>query len=864
MRPVNESAATAGKAGSGAKESGQAQQQYNPTAQEVTSGTPVFPLYTSVKAKAPERLISLDELAVMMMSPSEGPKDQANAFTPFQAKGKTKDHALKADFYALALDHDDDDRDRDSLAGLYEPWGMAWDAFTSASHQQDKHGVTANRWKVTVPFSRPVGYERYMMLAEGASLLVGTDKVQARAQQVIYAPNVLTNNAPYDFIPHEPEVPFLDPLDDSHPFIAACLEAYQKEQERQDAEARKAPPKPRPQVSEADGRIIDKVVNSHLLEGELQVRGYQEVGKRLLSPYSSTGSPGVNILTSEDGKERAYSHHGASDPLSNLNNDGHALDVFDVICILDYGGDVSKAVADLADRVDPEGQKERQREWAQKNAKVEAESLLSDSANCPPPADLFGKFTTPAFPVELMPAPIRDYAEDQAELIGVDPAIISMAALGAVAGCLDDRVEIQPKRYDPTWTESARLWIGIIGDPSAKKSPGIKKALSPVRKIAAEWREEYAKKMKAWEEACKQKEKGEEDPPAPELRRLTTSDVTVEKLGDILAKCEPRGIIVDKDELTGWLASMDAYKGGSGGKDKAAWLEAYNGGGLEIDRIGRGSTWVANWSACVIGGIQPQVINEYANANNHDGMLQRFMLIHAASAQQGVDRRPNMEAKESYEALLRQLVGTQAGNEPVTLSPEAHEVREAFNDRLHRAVTTMPNRHLTAMLGKWEGLFSRVCLAFHAAECAHWMEHPTAHQVSRETAQKVDRFLWNAMLPHAIQFYDGMDPTEDQARQLAGLVLARQWGRFTVKRDLHNYMLAYRKMKEWEREEMLDRLEAYNWIGPEPGCRLNERGRPSAYLVNPQIHTMYQDHAEQERERRQEVARIMADLKESG
>src|SRR5690606_41949678 len=97
-------------------------------------------------------------------------------------------------------------------------------------------------------------------------------------------------------------------------------------------------------------------------------------------------------------------------------------------------------------------------------------------------------------------------------------------------------------------------------------------------------------------------------PPPPQLHRLTASDVAVEKLGDILSKYERRGIIIDHDELNGWLASIDAYKNGAGGKDKAAWLEAYNGGGLGSDRIGRGSLWVENWSACIIGGIQPDVI----------------------------------------------------------------------------------------------------------------------------------------------------------------------------------------------------------------------------------------------------------------
>ncbi|PWG71575.1 hypothetical protein DF186_24190, partial [Enterococcus hirae] len=75
--------------------------------------------------------------------------------------------------------------------------------------------------------------------------------------------------------------------------------------------------------------------------------------------------------------------------------------------------------------------------------------------------DLFNSLALPPFPVDLLPSVIGNYAKDQAELIGVDPAVIGMAAIGAAASCIDDRIEIQTKRYDPTWTESARLWVGI-------------------------------------------------------------------------------------------------------------------------------------------------------------------------------------------------------------------------------------------------------------------------------------------------------------------------------------------------------------------------------------------------------------------
>jgi hypothetical protein len=143
-------------------------------------------------------------------------------------------------------------------------------------------------------------------------------------------------------------------------------------------QARKATPKPRAGITGDQSGIIDRVCAQYDLDGELQAVGYKRAGSRYRSPESSSGIPGIVILTGDDGKERLYSHHGGTDPLSNLNHDGHALDVFDLMCALQFGGDVSRAVAELADKVDPEGQRQRQRDhMAAKSAVATVEQFGS-------------------------------------------------------------------------------------------------------------------------------------------------------------------------------------------------------------------------------------------------------------------------------------------------------------------------------------------------------------------------------------------------------------------------------------------------------------------------------------------------------
>lgn len=69
----------------------------------------------------------------------------------------------------------------------------------------------------------------------------------------------------------------------------------------------------------------------------LAAHGYTWHGQRkMLSPWSSTGQPGVTVDTDSN---RAFVHHG-SDPLS----DGYWKRPFDVVRILDYDGDFGRAL----------------------------------------------------------------------------------------------------------------------------------------------------------------------------------------------------------------------------------------------------------------------------------------------------------------------------------------------------------------------------------------------------------------------------------------------------------------------------------------------------------------------------------------
>ena len=84
-------------------------------------------------------------------------------------------------------------------------------------------------------------------------------------------------------------------------------------------------------------------------------------------------------------------------------------------------------------------------------------------------------------------------------------------------------------------------------------------------------------------EAAKHALKNLGPPEQPILRRYRTNDPTVEKLGELL-KENPRGLLIFRDELIGFLAGLDREDRKS---DRGFYLEAWNGyGSISMTALG--------------------------------------------------------------------------------------------------------------------------------------------------------------------------------------------------------------------------------------------------------------------------------------
>jgi hypothetical protein len=352
-----------------------------------------------------------------------------------------------------------------------------------------------------------------------------------------------------------------------------------------------------------------------------------------------------------------------------------------------------------------------------------SESTAEQKAPAADPIDLWAKFDPPTLPRRVLPEVIEAFAFDQGMAMGCDMGGLAVSALAVCAAAIPDSIKLQPKKHDTNWVESARLWVAPVGSPSTMKSPMIAAAAKPRRRIDNEMARDNQEAMDDWHRLPKEKQR---QTPQPKQTRLMIEDTTIEAAQEIL-KDSPNGVLSYQDELSGWFGAMDKYSGGKGAaKDRGFWLQSFNGGSYSVNRIGRGSLVIPNLSVSMLGSIQPEPIRKLAADGVDDGLLQRLIPIVLSPGVKGRDEPPSA-AVDDYNALISNLhrlrPPTTGGILPAVVILKFDDGALAIREELEVKHLELQqceaiNRKLGSHIGKYNGLFARLCVVFHCVEHA--------------------------------------------------------------------------------------------------------------------------------------------------
>ncbi len=254
---------------------------------------------------------------------------------------------------------------------------------------------------------------------------------------------------------------------------------------------------------------------------------------------------------------------------------------------------------------------------------------------------LLNRRPPPALPLDVFGPEWRAWIEGAARAAACPPDYVAAPLLASASALIGNARWAQAT---PGWAKPPHLWCGVVGDSGGGKSPGsdaLMRDVLPVMEARMsadfpdrlrDWKvsaEAHAAAVERWKTDVREAQKkgcpaplpptgdAPEEPQAPRLRQ---NDVTIEKVAGLLAGAAPKGLLVVRDELAGWLLGMNNYNYAG----RAFWIEAYGGRPYRVERQKlQQPIDVPRLAVAVTGGTQPEKLATlFADAD--DGLLARF------------------------------------------------------------------------------------------------------------------------------------------------------------------------------------------------------------------------------------------------
>ncbi len=350
------------------------------------------------------------------------------------------------------------------------------------------------------------------------------------------------------------------------------------------------------------------------------------------------------------------------------------------------------------------------------------------------------------FPVDLLPGPVADYVRAGARAVPCDATMLAVPVLAVLSAAAGSGARIRLKR---SWTEPATLWCVVAAPSGTAKSAALELALRPIHELEAEAaaryhaeREAYEQRLREWKELGKEERARVPEPQPPRPIRYRLSDATLEAAAAI-HRDNPRGVLLARDELSGWISSFDRYAQTRGG-DLASWLELYEGRPVVVDRkTDPEPIRIERPHVPVVGTVQPWLLRERVSPELlASGFVARLTItMPPEMPRRFTDADVDEATAAAYARLVRRLY--QVGDVELSLSIEARRLFGAFVEELDEERRKLPDGPLRAASAKIEAKAARLALLFQLCEDVQAGRQPS--EVSAEAMRRaieLARWFW--------------------------------------------------------------------------------------------------------------------------
>jgi hypothetical protein len=463
----------------------------------------------------------------------------------------------------------------------------------------------------------------------------------------------------------------------------------------------------------------------------------------------------------------------------------------------------------------------------------------------------------PKLPIEVLGPAWARWLSTAAAAAVCPPDYVAAPLLASVSALIGHARWAQAT---PGWAEPPHLWIGAVGDSGNGKSPGADCLMRDVlpeieRRMVAD----FPDRLRDWRAAAELRRAAEESwkaevrtaqkankapplPPAalptnePEKPRLRQHDVTIERVATLLATTAPKGLLIIRDELAGWIEGMASYNPAG----RAFWIEAYGGRPYRVERQKHPEPIeIPRLAVAVYGCTQPDKLALLMRQPD-DGLLGRQLWAWP----EPIPFRLGQEVPGAQWAIraldrLREL-DLRPGNPPmpiiVPLTDEARSLIETFGAEMQERQSTAGGL-LRSAIGKARGQALRLALGF---EMLWWCGEdgmgPPPSRISPRALAAAALLIEDYFLPMAERVYGDAAATE---RERGAATLAR-WFTSARPTELHvRHLQREVRLPGLRTAEQIraaaDVLVEADWLrAPARGDEFGQRGR-IAYAVNPRL-----------------------------
>ncbi|MFY7936295.1 MAG: DUF3987 domain-containing protein, partial [Flavobacterium sp.] len=220
-------------------------------------------------------------------------------------------------------------------------------------------------------------------------------------------------------------------------------------------------------------------------------------------------------------------------------------------------------------------------------------------------------------PIDKFPKVFREYGKELKFILNIPNNFIVGGILASLSGAIGNSVRI----WTTDFSNTASLYIILVGGSGSGKTPAMEKLLKPLDEIEGKLTYEYKLQYSNW------KKNKDTEGVQPGIKPVKESiKITGGNMEGILNRLinSPKGLVIESDELAGFFNSLNQYRKGD---DLQNYLKIWSNRTIDTARKSDEDGYlIHNPFITIIGGIQPGTFKKIiATIGSDDGFLWRFL-----------------------------------------------------------------------------------------------------------------------------------------------------------------------------------------------------------------------------------------------